>query len=708
MFARMVLPLLGGSPAVWNTTQVFFQAALLAGYGYAHLATRLLGARRQAGLHLVLLLLPLVLLPLHIPVGWKPPTDSSPVPWLLLLLAVAVGLPFFIVSASSPLLQQWFTATGHRSAADPYFLYAASNLGSMLALVSYPLLIEPYLGLAAQSWMWAAGYLLLIGCMLACCLALWRAPRRNAKADTLIEPAQPLMFARRVRWVLLAFVPSSLMLSVTTYLSTDIAAIPLLWVIPLAIYLLSFTLVFASRPLMPLWLTTRAMPIVLLPLVIALAAQANQPIALLIPLHLLTFFCIAMVCHGQIAADRPDARHLTEFYMWMSFGGVLGGIFNALVAPLIFTSVAEYPLMLVLASLLLTRPAADAKRSRQQTLDWALPLILLALTASLVVVFQYFHQTTGPILLAVIFGIPALLCFSFSRRPIRFGLGVGAILLAATLHTASQGQVLYAERSFFGINRVLVDPTETHHLLVHGSTLHGIQSLEPAHSREPLAYYHSSGPLGQVFDALPQPQAQRSVTVVGLGAGSTACYHQPGQHWTFYEIDPNVERIARDPRLFTFMRDCAPDATVILGDARLSLASAAPGAYDLMLFDAYSSDAIPIHLITREALRLYLDKLAPNGMLAFHISNRHLDLQPVLGDLARDAGLATLTRDDNEVGSATTGNADKWASEWVVLARTPAALGSLTHDARWQATRTSASKAVWTDSFSSLLSVFHW
>jgi hypothetical protein len=334
MFARMALPLLGGAPAVWNTAMVFYQAVLLAGYAYAHVTMRWLGARRQAGLHLLILLVPLLVLPIALPAGWIPPGDTNPIPWLLALLAAAVGLPFFAVSATSPALQAWLAATGHPAARDPYMLYAASNVGSMLALLAYPVLVERFVHLDSQSRLWAWGYGILVGLAAGCALALWRAgaahrgeePGNGATtaplaAAELGDADRPITPARRARWVLLAAVPSSLMLSVTTYLSTDIAAIPLLWIVPLAIYLLTFALVFGRRRLIPHRVWVELLPVALLPLVLVLVARANEPLLLVIPTHLVVFFVAAMVCHGELAQDRPDPRHLTAFYLRLAVGG---------------------------------------------------------------------------------------------------------------------------------------------------------------------------------------------------------------------------------------------------------------------------------------------------------------------------------------------------------------------------------------------------
>jgi hypothetical protein len=742
MFARMILPFLGGSPAVWNTAMVFYQTMLLAGYAYAHLTISRLGARRQAAVHVAVMLLPLLALPIAVPAGWAPPTTSSPVPWLLALLVVAVGLPYFVVSASSPLLQAWFAAGGSK-AGNPYALYAASNLGSMLGLLGYPALVEPRLRLAEQSLLWSGGYLLLLALTAGCAAMLWRAPRDEAATGSpALAPEPAPTWRRRLRWILLAMAPSSLLLSVTSYISADIAAIPLLWVWPLAIYLLTFTLVFADRPLLPHWIMVRALPIVLLPLLITILAGATQPLELLIPLHLITFFVAAMVCHGELAADRPGPARLTEFYLLLSLGGALGGMANALLAPQIFNSVLEYPLTLALCGFLLPAglvvararngeagsapeqaagPATSAassaggaspaalgisaaalkRRPSAFSLDLLLPAGLGLLTVALIMAGQAL-SLRGPAGIAVMLGLPALICFSFSRRPLRFGLGLAALLAASVLYTRGNEQVLYAERTFFGVHRVFLDGGSQTHVLAHGNTKHGAQSLEPERRQEPLTYYTRSGPIGQIF-AERGGQPGLRVGAVGLGVATVACYAQPGQSWTFYEIDPAVARIARDPALFTFLRDCLPDAPIVLGDARLSLA-AGEGQYDLLILDAYSSDAIPIHLITREALALYLDRLAPDGVLAFHISNQHLDLEPVLADLAADAGLTALVRND-QVLTQEEWAAGKAPSVWVLLARPSTDLGPLATDPRWQPARRVPGARLWTDDFSSLLSV---
>jgi spermidine synthase len=711
MFARMVLPMLGGSPAVWNTALVFYQATLLAGYGYAHVSTRWLGLRRQAALHAALLLLPLLVLPVSIPAGWIPPATSNPIPWLLRLLTVSVGLPFLLVSTSSPLLQRWFSTTRHSMAADPYVLYAASNIGSLFAILLYPTLIEPHLTLQVQSWCWTAGYIVLIAFTIGCAVFLWktRGPDTESNRKAVVElpiadnETNAVTPKRRARWLLLSFVPSSLMLSVTTYISSDLAAVPLLWMIPLAIYLLTFILVFARRRLVSDAVWIRSLPIAAVALVMVLAIRATQPIIILIVFHLAAFFIAAMVCHGAIARDRPSADHLTEFYLWMSLGGVLGGGFNALVAPLVFSSVVEYPLTLVLACLIGLRNATTNTKRKSSVFDLVLPIVLGLALAALVKMAPWVESSLGSITAALIFGPAVAVCFFFSRRPVRFGLGIAIILVAASFYQSGQGCLLHAERSFFGIHRVMVDAASQYRVLFHGQTIHGMQSLEPTRRREPLTYYHRTGPAGQLFAACSQASSE-PVAVVGLGAGTLACYGQPGQSWTFYEIDPAVAHLASDSRYFTYLRDTAAEVQIVLGDARLTLAKSPDDSYGVIVLDAYSSDAIPIHLITREALHLYLSKLASGGLLAFHISNLHLDLKPVLSNLAHDAGLVCIAQQDvNLSGSQITEG--KRASQWLVMARHRFDFESLVSDERWEICQHSPGVSVWTDDFSSIIEV---
>lgn len=766
MFGKMVLPRFGGAPAVWNTCQVFFQTALLAGYSYAHLASTRLSIRQQVVLHGAILLTPLIGLPIAAKEGWEPAGDASPIPSLLGLLVVSVGLPFVVVSTTAPLLQAWFARSGERTASDPYYLYAASNAGSLLSLLAYPLILEPALPLNTHGWIWAGGYLLLVCLVLACGISAWHSPAANPVLSS-TSPAHPhspsatrlstITPVTRLRWLALAFVPSSLMLSVTLHITTDIAAVPLLWVVPLAIYLATFILAFAQRQLVPAWAAARIMPLLVLALVIVLVSEATHPVWLLMLVHLSAFFIVSLVCHSELARLRPPIERLTEFYLYLSLGGILGGLFSALVAPLVFSTIVEYPLVLVLACLLRPPPSvkpADAqvrqvRRKKKDKaaiadslkadcgepssgwrlalwqLDLLLPFALGVATAALVWLGEFLGKRYDLLhfeTLAIAFALPAFACYLFLYRPVRFALGIAAMLLAGLLRPSIHGQVLHVERSFFGVHRVAVDPTGKFMQLVHGSTVHGKQRLAdvPAggSSRaaptpgpaDPLNYYHRHGPAGDLF-ALPQVEKERlPVAVVGLGTGSLSAYIQPGQSLDYYEIDPVVKRIAEDRRYFSFLRECRGQYRILLGDARLKIRTADDGRYGLIVVDAFSSDAVPIHLITREAMEVYVRKLADRGCLAFHVSNRYLDLSPVLANLARDRNLACLVRTDI-FGDHVEGQD---SSIWVALARREAHLAALhrpdveVSPGRTWTVATPAKGPVWTDQRANLFSAWNW
>jgi spermidine synthase len=712
MVGKLMLPILGGAPMVWNTCVVFFQLLLLGGYAYAHAAVSWLGPRRQAVVYAGLLAIPFVTLPLMLRADAGPVASVNPVGWLLRALASSVGLPFFVLSASSSILQQLFAAPGHPTARDPYFLYAASNLGSLLALVSYPLFVEPRIPLLAQGRLWAAGYAGFVVLAWVCVGVAW-GPARSSQEPSLTRAADadpasdaPPSWLRRARWVALAFVPSSLMLAVTAYLLTDIAAVPLLWILPLALYLLTFALAFGSDTGRWHIVTDRAVPLLVLPVAMFMIAQsASSLLWFIIPLHLLAFAMVALQCHSQLVEDRPSARHLTEFYFWIALGGLLGGLFNTLVAPAIFTSIAEYPLVLVLACLLRPGVRWPARFGTFSVMDVVAPLGLGEVTAGLLVVFNRLDLNQR--LLIAGLALPALACFSQSRRPLRFALSVGMMLLAGSwVGTGSgYGHVLHAERTFFGVYRVSLDPSGRYHELYHGTTLHGMQAVDPRRQNEPLSYYHRNGPFGRARARLSQMSASPEVAVVGLGVGSLGAYAAPGQHWTFYELDPAVERLARTVDYFTYLRDCGNRCRVVLGDARLSLVRARPHAYGLIVLDAFSSDAIPIHLMTREALALYVTRLAPQGILAFHVSNRHLRLAPVLVRLALELRLTAVERAERvtEIESAD----GKTSSDWVFMAQEPGDFASLAGDEGWVRPAASPSTPLWSDDFSNILGVLN-
>lgn len=646
-FARLVLPLLGGAPAVWNTCLMFFQILLLLGYLYAHGTSRLLSPRRQVVVHLSLLALCVFTLPIALPHGWTPPASGNVILWLVLALGASIGLPFLVLSATAPILQRWI-ADSNVQIRNPYVLYAASNAGSFLGLIAFPLLLEPHLRLGDQSRLWSVLFLAALALMGLCGMLAWTQSesyqRDNSAAVAAID------WRKRLTWLALAFVPSSLLLSVTTYLSTDIAATPLLWVIPLSLYLLTFVIVFARSGSV----LTIPMGVLHSLLIVSLAVILFRDIVLGFrsgyAFHLLLFTTTALVLHGELAATKPDPRRLTEYYLWISLGGALGGMFTALIVPLIFRSTRDYTLMLFVACLV-------------------------------------------------------RLIFQKPRFPTRLILaGVPALLLAIAAYPRQPVGTLYTDRSFFGIYRVTLNKGPAH-VLYHGSTIHGAQLLNQPQS--PVTYYHVNGPVGQVFHSLQESDSTRNVGVVGLGTGSIVCYSRPHEHWTFFEIDWHVWRIARTPGLFSFLEKCAVKPRVVLGDARLTIAKEPTAKYSLLVLDAFSSDAIPVHLMTRQAFASYKRVLAEHGLLLVHISNRRLELEPVVGALAHDAGLWGRIR-NHDLSNDVQNKTFEYGSDWVLLAKRREDLGVTLNDSRWRALNAAPPNTIWTDDYSNLLSVIKW
>lgn len=711
MVGKFVLPLLGSAPEVWPAAVLFFQGALLAGYAFAHVTSRL-PPRRQALLQLAVLALGAVALPIGVPHG-TPPETGTPVPWLLGLLATTVGLPFFALAANGPMVQRWLASTRHRAARDPYFLFAASNGGGLLGLLAYPFLVEPLLGLGDQGRGWSAAYALAGALVLACVVAMWLRPRGHT------EPAatggESIDWRRRLRWLALAAVPSSLMLGVTTYLTRDISPIPLLWVVPLALYLLTFVVAFspwtnagrlvtAGRVLMPLAAVLAAYTLVI---------RTQGPLAALLVVHLFGLVVAGLLCHGRLAADRPRPAHLTEFYLWVALGGALGGLFNALVAPLLFQSVVEYPLAIVAACLL--RPPVRHRRADFLELitksgaltgrmDWGAPVLVGVVVALLLLGARNPGGDVPAHALGTVAALSLLAILPFARRPLRFAAALAAVLLAGSL-AATQGEALLArDRSFFGVNLVLAREHGRLHELLSGTTLHGSERVGPGPPR-PLSYYSRRGPAAQAFAELPRATTA-NVATMGLGAGSLACYARPGGRFTFYEIDPTVVKIARDPRLFSFLRDCPVRPRVVIGDGRRGLERAPRGGLGMVVLDAFSSDAVPVHLITRDAVELYLARLTPHGAILFNLSNRYLHLEPVIANIGGDLGLTCRiqrhlpTRGERRRGYV--------PSTWAMLVRSPPDLGRVEGDRRWRSCRPDPSARTWTDDYSNPVAVIEW
>jgi hypothetical protein len=706
MFTRMVLPQLGGSPSVWSVAMVFFQTMLLAGYAYAHW----LSATRQRWLpiavHLLMLIAAGLTLPLSIARGWGEPPASGTAFWLLGLFTVSIGLPFFSLAAHNPLLQTWFVRSGHHDGKDPYFLYAASNIGSFLALLSYPILLEPVFSLHSQVRLWSTGFVVLTLLIAACAYLLLRSAPEAATAHESEATTPKPAWLTIARWVFVSAVPSGLLVAVTAHISTDVAAAPLIWVMPLSLYLLTWVLVFARRPVFTQPFMLLVQPFAIAGIVALILFNGRVPLLPNLGAHLLAFFVIAMACHGELARTRPAAAHLTAFYVSLSFGGMVGGIFAGLFAPFIFSSVAEYPILVVLAAL--CRPPG----ALWQSLDrWFWPAAG-AVTAALILPSLLGFQATGalPTLLHAVVLILAAISIACLRAPGKSAAAVALAFGMIQLYPADGGGVERV-RSFFGVNQIYLSANRHFRVLEHGTTIHGAQRLlteggQPVTGRpEPLTYYHSKSPMVMAIGAIRARKAAPIKTaVIGLGAGSLSCYIQNSETWRFFEIDPTVIAIARDPKLFNFISSCAPDLSIVLGDARLTLAKEPDGIYDLIVVDAYSSDAIPVHLATAEAMAIYKTKLAPHGVVMMHISNRHLALQSVAVGIAAANGFKSWARalegQTHDIGNYI------FPSEVVISAERPEDIGALTQDTAWLPTAPDPRLRTWTDDYSNIAGAF--
>jgi hypothetical protein len=703
LFTRLVLPMLGGSPSVWNTCLMFFQTLLLLGYLYAHVTSRFLTVRRQAILHFALLALCIATLPVAIPAGWTPPSNGNVIPWLLLVLTVSLGAPFLILSATAPLVQRWYAALGDGTR-NPYPLYAASNAGSFIGLLAFPLVIEPSMGLVGQTRTWMGIYIVAVLLAGLCVRAVIQGAGQ-ARADATVEMSTVTWF-QRLKWIALAFVPSSLLLGVTTFLSTDIAATPLLWVIPLSIYLLTFVIVFAQNGNRIRRPASFIHALLISVLAVVVYRELSLGFRLGYALHLALFAFTALVLHGELAGSRPRASKLTEYYLWMAFGGALGGTFAALVVPFVFKSANDYFMMLVIACFL--RPTfrssdTDSIPGFMKAAAIVAPVLLLA------AVSKYglgSHWNSGGITtIKIASAVAVFIALTLEKSAIRFGLAISA-MVAAGLFFQHHRETIFRDRSFFGIYRVTNNYGPTH-ILYHGSTIHGAEFLDSARRLDPITYYHRRGPVGEVFDSLQRNFAGRKVGAVGLGTGSILCYSKPGESWTFFEIDPHVVRISQNPRYFGFLSGCAVRPRIVLGDARLTIGREPANQYSLLILDAFSSDAIPIHLLTREAFAQYRRVLRDDGLLMVHISNRRLNLEPVVGALAADTRMVALIR-NHAVLDEIQDSSYEYGSDWVVVAKRAGDLALLARDARWRPVRRGNSSQLWTDDYSNLFSVIKW
>jgi SAM-dependent methyltransferase len=714
MVAKLVLPMLGGSSSVWNTSLAFFQTALLLGYAYAHLLQRVKSLKVQGAIHCTALLLAALVLPLRINELFGPPSSVHPNLWLLGVLTVSIGAPFAVLSATAPMVQAWHARTlGAIEGKEPYALYAASNLGSLLALLAYPLIVEPNLTVHFQTWGWSALYTAFVLLMGALALLVSRAGSAPAPAVA-PTPARPVTWADRLAWIALAALPSSLMMGVTNYITTDVASAPFLWVIPLALYLTTFIIAFQTKPAIPPHITLLLQGFALAACVAILPYRLTFFLFQLV-VHLGAFFLTALMCHQALVARRPDPARLTEFYLWMSFGGVVGGSFNAFAAPLLFNSVWEYPLALVLCCLV--RPWGGWKIKEREGVMLALG-ILGALTAPVLYKLVWPHLHVGPVVggltqvdilemgVKVGLGAAAICAFMLRGRAIMMFAILATLSLSAE-EAADQVNTTQTWRSFFGVLResqTNILPLGQVKMLAHGTTLHGGQAVAPLFACHPLVYYATTTPIGQVFDAVQREKPTVRIGAVGLGTGSVAAYTRPGDHLTFFEIDPLVIRISTDPNHFSYTTRCAKGTIdYVVGDARLTVAKQPKDAFDILLIDAFSSDAVPAHLLTVEAVRGYLTHLKPDGVLILHLSNRNLDLKGPAQAVAKAAGGVALMQNYEPLPV----DAANWASaeDALIIGRTQLGLARFIVDQRWKPAATTVRP--WTDDYTNLFGALY-
>lgn len=702
LIGKKLLPLLGGSPSVWNTCVLFFQTLLLLGYLYALTLTKWLSLRLQAAVHLLLIALIAIYLFTHQPTSISTVPYGNPTLWLLKTLIVSVGLPFLILSASAPLFQSWFSKLRHQRAVDPYFLFAASNAGSLVALLSFPLILEPTLVLNHQYQLWRVGFVILaaLTALIVATLKSTAAVQTEQKTSS-----NKLSTLRRLKWIALAAVPSSLMLGVTTYITVDVGAVPLLWVIPLALYLLTFVIAFSQKQFASVATLNRVMVVGAMLVILILASGATEPAWILIATNIGFFFFAALVCHTQLAHDRPDVTHLAEYYLWIAVGGALGSLFNVLIAPLVFKSIVEYPLMIAVACMLQSTGSQETEKRQTKYFDFIYPIGLYVLTLSLALLVAYLRLNSPILKVLIVLGTPLIIINHFFRvRPLRLALSLCAVMLGSVYYSGASDRTLHTFRNFFGSTRVTTDSTGKINTLHSGNTIHGRQLTEHTRRCEAISYHHENGPLGQVMAVFNAAPAKPRVAVIGLGVGAMAAYSQPSQEWTFYEIDKDIINLARNSQHFTYLQNCMKGSlNVVEGDARLSLQNAPNSHYGLIVFDAFSSDAIPIHLVTLEALDLYLSKLADGGILAFHISNRSLDLKPVVADLARNRRLFCFGFDDLEESSVE----EKDPSQWIVMSRSAEEISNLSINSQWKRLY-GAEGRVWTDDYSNIVRAIRW
>ena len=696
LFAKLVLPQIGGAPAVWTTAMLFFQVVLIGGYVYAHLLTKWLPLRWQLVTHLVFWALALTFLPLSIPESWSYDASGSTAMQTLMLFALGVGLPFAVLSANAPLLQAWYARSGGPSADDPYFLYSASNVGSLLALLAFPLLADPLLGASETSNLWSIGFICFGGFLMLSGLMSLRGSTQQFVPTTTEQTYSTPSLKNLATWILIAFIPSSLMLSFTTKASTDLGSIPMIWVIPLATYLLSFIFAFAKLKRLSVRSLQFPMIIALATGVILLSNQIdNHTTPAVFLLYVPVLFVIALYAHRLLYELRPSAEQLTVFYIALSVGGAFGGLFNSILAPLLFAREVESQLTFILAAgLLMIGKGSITPRNLAIGLLVSYPIMyFFGLDAA----SRPFESETSWAILAFAVVLGALVLFR--HHPARICTLVAAVMLPVLW---PQSGAMFLDRSFFGTHQVF--STGGLRMYQNGTTLHGLQFEADFGTRPtPQSYYYPKGPMAQVITSDFGNQSD-SMGIVGLGVGALSCYKLPTQEWAFFEIDAMVDQVARDPSMFTYISECASDSPTHLGDARVVLAQT-DYVFDILVLDAYSSDAIPMHLITEEAVQMYTERLADDGVLVFHISNRYYDLSQPLARIAGKLGLHMaiqtdfIEEDTEDLGAL--------HSIVAIISPDKARIDEFVADGRWEPLATDGGTP-WTDDKANLLSALKW
>lgn len=732
MVAKTLLPVFGGSSSVWTTCMLFYQTVLLLGYLYAHFVMKRVPRKVQLVGHVALLVIALgagILYDTPVP---PPEATTFPVPWLILQLMLVSGLPFFMISSAGPLVQGWFARTGHARSHDPYFLYAASNAGSLIGLLAYPFVIEPMIGLDTQRMVWLGGFGVFV---LLSAGAILMTKQGAVQADDSAKSAddEVISWSRRLRWMFYAFVPSTMLLGVTSYISMDVASFPMLWVLPLAVYIGTMIIAFAvnAEKLVESMRKPVVAALIGAGILVAIKIESVASIEAVIAVQMILLTTVGLLGHGMLSADRPKASHLTEFYLVMSLGGALGGFFNGIVAPLIFETTWEYQIALLCgAALLPWRKIAGALEGkdlkRAKLIRYGLPVASLAV----VVLSGFFAVPTiklvgveswAPVIMFMLMVLIPIILLVFAWKD-----GLACVLLlmipigVAAIEDYFDPNMLFRERTFYGVLSVVdkgyVDPVTLEWTVVrslqHGTTDHGIEliDLDRTGPATPQGYYNPMSPCGMTIHAVQQmrPSGIR-VGAVGLGTGAVAAFNRETDLIHYFEIDPGVAEIAQNPEYFSYLSDAQGELSIELGDGRLLLEQERTNgdpAYDLLIIDAFSSDSIPVHLLTDEAVGLYFDRIADDGVVLIHISNRHLDLHPLIYKLGKAHGSIVMFK-DQPLSEIDADQQQYWLpSIWMALTKDQDTAVALNREGMQEMTRPEFDVRIWTDQYSNILPLF--